>query len=272
MTAATHPLRMPSWQAVLREQFSTSLLVLRPFFYGAAAVLLFGDALLIKDVILGTRIPHPKPWNTLNVSFGPEESVIAVVFAIVLALLLWIDDDRARRAYHWSMPIARRRHAFLKIAAGWLAAMGLTIALIGNVLLLSAAAAHIQHQPAHLLGVLPWWTLLVPLTSVTVGYALASAACVGAQRPIVWVVGLPVLYFGLVTLCSSVALLKRFSSPILTLWSGRYGMSPMLGMVLGDSGQPAQGAVPQWLLTVAVWAAGALALLIFAANRPPETT
>ena len=273
MMAATKPLRTPAWQSVLREQVSTALLVLRPFFFAVIAVLFLGDALILSNEILAARIPHPVPVRGMNVSFGPEESIIAVCFAIILALLLWIDDDRAKRAYHWSMPVPRHQHAFLKVTAGWIAAMALTAAFIANVLLLSASVTHIQHRPLLLLGGLPWWTLLVPLTSVTVAYTFASAACVGAQRPIVWVGGLPVLFAGLVMLCSGVTVLRRFYAPLLTVWSGTYGISTILGDILhdaGDAGLLEHANVWRWMASIALWGACALTLLLLTANRPPE--
>jgi hypothetical protein len=123
-------------------------------------------------------------------------------------------------------------------------------------------------MPAGLSDRVEWWGWLVPFTSVTIAYLLGSAAAVGAQSPIVWIVGPPVLWAGAGIAAATLGL-SDASKAMLTLFSGEFGAAAAIG---GRVAQPDDwgrvlGMPSGWLGATAIWTTAALALLYLVSRR-----
>lgn len=141
--------------------------------------------------------------------FDPGEPLWGF-FAVLLPLAVWKGERRFGDTPLWSMPVDHRRHALLKVAAGWVwlmailgAALGwvtLTVLASGGILgvdevrLLvldpAGAAAGTPGAMASVNWSTPWWEWLLPFTSATAAYLLASTLMLATRRPLFWAAGL----------------------------------------------------------------------------------
>ena len=140
----------------------------------------------------------------------PPWGFFAVLAALLLPLVVWKCERRFGDTPLWSMPVDHRRHALLKVAAGWvwlLAILGaalvwatLTTLVSGGslgvdearLLVLDPAGA-IAGTPGAVESVnwtTPWWEWAFPFTSATAAYLLASTLILATARPVFWAAGL----------------------------------------------------------------------------------
>ena len=132
----------------------------------------------------------------VNFSYGPGITFALLWIALVTPLVMWRDEDPSQRAYHWSMPVSPVVHALARTFAGWCWLMIATaLLLIGHVAIV-AFTERITGVAQPYSKIASWWEWLIPFTSLTVAYLFASAAAVGARRPIVWLFGPMIIYFG----------------------------------------------------------------------------
>jgi hypothetical protein len=145
--------------------------------------------------------------------FDPGESnwsFFAVLAGLLLPLVVWKGERRFGDTPLWSMPVDHRRHALLKVAAGWVwlvAILGaalvwvtLTVLASGGVLgvdevrlLVHDPVAAVAGTPGAMESVnwsTPWWEWALPFTSATAAYLLASTLILATARPLFWAAGL----------------------------------------------------------------------------------
>ena len=204
--------RMPAMKTVWIEQLRVVGLAIRRESALAALVLGLGSLALIAfsrmpalQSIVGEEMgelvfdPGEPPW-----------AFIAVVAALLFPLEVWKGERRFGDTPLWSMPVDHRRHALIKVAAGWvwlLAILGaalvwvtLTVLASGGtlgvdevrVLILDpvGAAAGTPGAVESVRWTTPWWEWAFPFTSATAAYLVASTLVLATARPVLWATGL----------------------------------------------------------------------------------
>jgi hypothetical protein len=198
-TVSLHPL--PHARDVLREQVRAVGLALRLPAIAAAALIGVATLLTIAEFVTGGG----------RVDFAPELSLVPGIVGALLPIGVWTGEQRFGASLLWMLPVDRRRHALIKVAAGW-ACLVAGVALFvlwmlalafftgGNVLgeqLLQVLPSAIVPPPGTLdasaLHTVRWtpqpllW--LAPFTGATGAYLLASALALGTRHPLRWIVG-----------------------------------------------------------------------------------
>ena len=204
--------RMPAMKAVWMEQLRVVGLAIRR--EGALAGLV---ATLGSIAVIGfSRIPALQAMVNGEMSelvLSPGDaggSSLAVLMALLLPLVVWKGERRFGDTPLWSMPVDQRRHALLKLAAGWVWLLGIlgaalvwatltTLASGGSLgvnevrLLVLDPAGAIAGTPGAVESVnwtTPWWEWAFPFTSATAAYLVASTLWLATARPVFWAAGL----------------------------------------------------------------------------------
>lgn len=205
---------LPRLGAVLREQVHVTGLALR-----VPAMIAAG---LVALVTLWVALQGLN--RDLDVSINAWPTQIPGLVGALLPLAVWARDDRFGAAFLWTLPVDRRTHALTKVAAGWVWLM-VTVALfvLWLVAVTTAAGGRLLPETLQLVtreaavagpidpatlrsvrwtpGPLVW---LVPFTSATACYLLASAFALGSRFPLRWLLGVA-LAFVLVTVVGNAA-------------------------------------------------------------------
>lgn len=267
MTAISlHP--TPRWRSVAGEQVRAVGLHIR-----AAGVLLvatlavFGVLAIRYTVATKSTLYHSPP----NFGYTPESSVLVTYFALLIPALMWHDEKPSKRIYHRAMPMAGSNHALTRVFAGWLWTMAATALFLLFVVSIDELARRVGGFPFNSYRQIAAWQWLVPFTSASIAYALSSAAAVGTESPAVWVVGVPMLYWGLAYMLGMFGA-PHASAGMFKLFSGYLGAGASMGGTL--NGNPVPGQVPtpsisRWIEATALWGAAAAALLYTVSRRRP---
>lgn len=142
-------------------------------------------------------------------AFHPEQWVLPSLVGLLLTIGVWKGEDRFGSGFLWRLPVERRRHALVKVFAGWVLLMGavavfvlwlLGLALLsgGNILgeetlrFVDPGSFPVVGSPDPGAVQTVRWTpspllWLVPFTGATVLYLLTSALALGARRPLRWI-------------------------------------------------------------------------------------
>jgi len=204
--------RIPAMRAVWMEQLRVVGLAIRREAGLAALVVALGSmAVIAISRIPGLQAIFNEEMQELVV--GPRESgggVFAVLIALLLPLVVWKGERRFDDTPLWSMPVDHRRHALLKVAAGWvwlLAILGAVLVWVTFTTLVSGGTLGVDEirllvldpmgasagTPAAVESVnwtTPWWEWALPFTSASAAYLLASTLLVATARPLFWAAGL----------------------------------------------------------------------------------
>jgi len=141
---------------------------------------------------------------------GSPSVSLPVFAALLLPLVVWKGERRFGDTPLWSMPVDHRRHVLLKVAAGWVwllailgaalvwvtlttLASGGTLGVDETRLLVLDPAGAIAGTPGAVESVnwtTPWWEWVLPFTSATTAYLLASTLMLATARPLFWAAGL----------------------------------------------------------------------------------
>ena len=184
--------RMPAMKAVWGEQLRVVGLAIRREGTLAALVLALGSLALIAF----SRMPVLQAMVDGEVGqlvFDPGEppwGFFAVLAALLLPFVAWKGERRFGDTPLWSMPVDHRRHALLKVAAGWVWLLAiLSAALVWVTLTVLASGGTLGVDEVRLLvldpagaaagtpGAMesvnwttPWWEWALPFTSATAAY------------------------------------------------------------------------------------------------------
>jgi uncharacterized membrane protein YhdT len=183
--------------------------------------------------------------------------LIAVAWGFLWPFRVWRDEPPSRRGYHRAMPVERRRHDLLRVAAGavWLLA-------VSALLLVAALATALLSGHAGGLGALPATAWLAAFTAPLLVYLLVSIASVRCEHPAAWVWGTLALLAPLWSLLSLVGL-----GAAAVVVTGRLGLHLALG---GDGPNLALLSPPaftRWVAATLLWLALAAAGVWAAAAR-----
>ena len=256
-----HP--APSFRTVVREQVRAQGLMMRMAgaLFAAVMLLIAAACLRMAFVMKGAG---QGTGSMTNFTFSPQMSVIVSGLALLLPIMIWQDEDPARRVYHRAMPVAQPMHAFMKVLAGWLWLMAVIALFLTGMVIIPLLASRIAGggQPYH--PGFAWWEWLIPVTSATIAYVIASAAAVATRRPLIWIFGLPLLYGAAIDLLLRYGLLRvvRVMRKIAT---GYFGATAAM------SGQTEHAdsfaSLDRWLGSSVLWGVAAAALLYLVAKR-----
>jgi hypothetical protein len=262
--SAPHP--TPSWTAVVREQFRAVGASLRVELVVAGALMAGLSLLILLDHLHGGK----------SIDFAlVDMAAPMVVFAIFAPLGVWKGEEPSRRAYLWTLPVARSRHTLVKVFSGW----GWLMALVGTYLLWAVTMTLLtggdfgvggDHTQAvtqrHLppaerireLSLEPWmW--LVPFTGASVTYLAGTVVAVWTDRPWRWFAALAFVTVLVVQMVDAV-----FGAVNLTMngvTAGRYGLLTLI------TGLP---SAERWAGATLIWMSLALAGVVAAAHRHQE--
>jgi hypothetical protein len=207
------------------------------------------------------------PLDAMHVSFSPAISVVVVALALLLPLALWQDEPPAQRGYHLAMPVPASTHTLLRVLAGWVWLMLITVLYLTAFVTVPAIMGWVPGAlPVHV-HYASWWEWLVPFTTVTVAYVFASAAAVGARRPLIWLGGTVILFVGGVTLLRMLQM-PRAAATLLKGFAGYYGAAAaMAGQVDLEFGV---ASLSRWIGATTIWGLIGAALLFSVAHRRAE--
>ena len=288
----------PRPRDVLREQLRAVGLALRG--PGLAAAALLGVVTLAAAIrLLGARTA---------IDFHPELSMLPGMVGALLPIGVWKGEERFGAGVLWSLPVDRRRHALVRVGAGWVWLMAAVAVLVLSLLALSllSGGSVLAERTVRVLPALPVpappaldpaalravrWTpnallWLVPFTAATASYLLASALALGTRHPLRWIVGTllaPFLLFAFGDLTDAARLKTAIMRVLPRLFEGPYGIDTLftaraeslhteVRLTTGETVGVWRDLpdVAQWALTTLLWTgAGALALWA-AASRHRE--
>lgn len=241
-----------------------------------------------------------------RIAFHPEYSALPGLFGLLFPVGVWLGEDRAGTGFFWTLPVDRRLHALVRVAAGWAWLMGtvalfvawllaLALATGGNVLgeetrlvlpsfsfstaaFDPSAVQRVQQTPIAL-----FW--LVPFSAATTAYFFANALALGTRHPARWIAG-AVLAFFLVVAVADLADAVQTSSlerVLDALFRGPYGIDTLLTarteslqvsamLTTGESVVlwRALPSINQWMTATALWMSAGAMLLWLAASRHRE--
>jgi hypothetical protein len=106
---------MPSTRAVVRAQVRASRIALRAEAIVFAALLLVIVVMAIAAALRTRQLVN----SHLQIDYEPSAMIPIVLTAFFMPLAVWRAEDRARRAYHWSMPVETSWHTLLRVYGGW---------------------------------------------------------------------------------------------------------------------------------------------------------
>ncbi|HYW32570.1 MAG TPA: hypothetical protein VE869_13820 [Gemmatimonas sp.] len=192
-----------------------------------------------------------------------EPSALPSIIGALLAIAVWVREERFGPGFLWTLPVDRSRHALIKVLAGWLWLMAgvalfalsvMVLALVydGGVLpvrslqvLIAPVTSQEPLDPAALRT--EQWApgpliVLVPFVSATATYLLASAFMVGVRHPLRWIVG-AVVTFPVASAISHVG-----SRMLGMLWMTHLPERAVTGLLEGRYGLEALVTLRTWSL------------------------
>ncbi|MDQ2889442.1 MAG: hypothetical protein M3R65_02665 [Gemmatimonadota bacterium] len=278
-TTSLHP--VPSTRSVAIEQFRAVGIAVRKeaIFYICALVVI--GALVTAN---GLHFVQTHPQANLHAG-NPAQfnyGIVGVFPLILLALLypfaVWKNEDPARRAYHWAMPIARGPHTLLKVAAGW-AWLMIAVAVYLLFIIVVGALLSLIRGDAFALGTASGWEWLAAFTAPTLMFLLASIAVIGSDHAWRWIAG---TYFGYWIV---VGLLFAFGMPEVSqalgaIVNGTYGLNAALvgashegqrGLTVGVTRETMNSfRMSAWIVAMPLWALGAAVAVVLVSYRHRE--
>ena len=188
-------------------------------------------------------------------------SLALAIWGLVWPFRVWRDEPPSRRGYHWAMPVDRRRHDLLRVAAGaiWLGVVAVGVAAAAVVA--AVAAGH-----AGRLGALPIPVWLSLFTAPLILYLAASIPAVRTERPALWTWGA----VGVLPIVASLGATRAFAF-LNGLFFGRLGLvAAFAGCVPAVPPHFAPPSLGRWAAATLLWLAVAAAGVWAAASTRPR--
>ncbi|MFI5228224.1 MAG: hypothetical protein ACHQWU_04095 [Gemmatimonadales bacterium] len=250
---------MPSTRAVVRAQIRASRIALRGEAIVFAALLFVVFVLSILAALRTRQLINAH----LAIDYEPSAMIPIVLAAFFMPLAVWRAEDRARRAYHWSMPVEAWSHTLLRVYGGWVWIMAAAAIYIVVIHLMGLAAGAITGEWPRYDAF--WWEYLLAFTGVTVAYLLSSALVVGSAHPWRWVLGIGLALLGGAMISSGLHL-PWLGRAINSMFRGYAGLK----IALWGADDACADGVGQWAVATAFWLAIGALLVVYASRRHPE--
>ena len=265
----------PGWRTVAFEQMRTVRLFLRRT--GLLLLALYSAGILVSIRmayhVIDLRLENPRAAH-VNFTFSPATSILITLFAFLLPFGVWQGEDPSRRTYHWMMPVARHTHTLTRVLAGWVWLMAATFLYLLVSIVIVEITQRITGEPQSYGPAFAAWEWLVPFTVGTLAYMFVSAAAVGSQQPIAWIVGVIALYVLLIYLLT-MAGYPDAAQKVASVYSGEYGgRAAILGRIeaFDSVHRQAYSSLARWLGSAAIWGAMSAALLAWVSYRRPTSS
>lgn len=270
-TTSLHP--TPSTRTVVIEQFRAVGLALRTesFFFVGALVLL---GIVVAASTIRTLNEHPGVGFHMGFAYGVSGAVPIVMMALLVPFGVWRAEDPARRAYHWTMPVARGPHTLVKFLSGWAWLMMATVVYLLFIVLLATIISMLSGQPNRVASG-PAWEWVVAFSATSLAYLLVSIAVIGSDHAWRWVGGLFLGFWVLVGVFSSFGMLDA-SNILLSLWDGAYGLKAALFGIMTVTGRNFRGqlmsglSMGNWIIAMPLWIAGSAVAVTLVSYRHRE--
>lgn len=165
-------------------------------------------------VILGVPTLLAAVWQARlqeSMTLDPSEGYgwMLALAGVLFPLAVWKDEARFGDSQLWLLPCDSRRHALLKVGAGWVTLMGfvaVAVAWIVTVVLVTGGSLGEQETRLLVLDralaeagaaggtatvhwITPAWQWIVPFTAATAAYLIGSALLLATPRPWWWLGG-----------------------------------------------------------------------------------
>ncbi|MEO7101699.1 MAG: hypothetical protein ABI311_00040 [Gemmatimonadaceae bacterium] len=255
-----HP--TPNARAVVTEQFRAVGLAVRTEAYFYLGALLVIAILVIVSTI---RSVHMFPASSHHsFVYGVGVPVPIQVIAFLIPFGVWRSEDPARRAYHWTMPVARGPHTIVKFLCGWAWLMFATVVYLLSVVLLAVGISLITGEPNRV-ATGAGWEWLVAFTAPTILYLLASIAVIGSDHAWRWIGGLFLAFWVLIGVSASFGL-PELSLALRSIWDGAYGLRTALVGLENKDGP----IMNSWLVAMPLWIIGSAIAVTIASYRHRE--
>ncbi len=267
-----HP--TPSSRTVAIEQFRAVGLALRTealFFVGTLIVL---AALMIGSTIHAMQT-HPAGQFHTGFTYGAPVTIPIFLMAFLIPFGVWRAEDPARRAYHWSMPVARGPHTIAKLLSGWAWMMIAAVLYLAFIVALAAIIPMITGEISRE-GPTAGWEWAVAFTAPTLAYLLTSIAVIGSDHAWRWIGGLYIGYWVLIGVLFAFGM-QEVSHTLRAIVDGAYGLNAALIGSAHDSASMRGGAVrirslsmANWLIAMPLWIIGSGIAVTIASYRHRE--
>lgn len=266
-----HP--TPSPRTIMGEQVRAVGLALR------TEAILFVSALIVFAVILiaaAMRFAHAPQAVGSHMAYQYQLGGAIPMFLVGLLFPLgvWRSEDPARRAYHWSMPIARGAHTVMKMLAGWLWLMMATaVFLLFNIGLASAVSLITGQTVSQ--SAAPAWIFIAAFTAPTIGYLLTSIPVIGSNHPWRWIGGVVIGLAVLIAAFRSFGM-QEVSDALNAIFNGTYGLNAgLLGLTpSGNRGMTREAIqlvqLHTWIAAMPLWLIGSAIAAVFTSYRYRE--
>ena len=284
MTATSlHP--TPSDGTIATEEFRAVRLALRTeMIFFIAALLLFA-ALVIGSAIRFVHT-HEEPASRMGFRYDTAGAIPMFLVGLLIPFGVWRSEDPSRRAYHWSMPVARGPHTIMKLLAGWGWLMIGTAVYLLFIVGIATAVGGITGEPAWD-GTTPAWAWIAAFTTPTIGYLLTSIAVIGSDHPWRWIGGILIGYGVLMGVFKSFGM-EDLAIALKTISDGRLGIQTALfgtitdaarTMVVGGGGAAHQRMTIEmadslkmstWILAMPLWIIASAIAVTIASYRHRE--
>jgi hypothetical protein len=260
--------RVPASRAVLVEQIRAVGLATRRELLAVAAPL---GALVLAVAAARLAPSISLQMDAESIGLNPEDlGYLALFVGLAFPLAVWKGEAPFGDTQLWSLPVDRRRHALIKVGAGWPWLMGLIatgIFCFALAALLSGGSVGVSGTRPLLLDAAgtteaipwstPWWQWAIPFTAATAAYLLATALILGTEHPWRWVAGLW-LGFLAIGLAGEVTEIAWIEEPVLLLLDGTdYALTGGVEALRGRVVVPGDEAIWGWhgLPTLGRWGA-----------------
>lgn len=282
--------RPPLLRDVAAEQLRVVGLAVRREATATAALL---AAISILTLSYAWRIGETLSFDGVDDVAGL--ALLAAAVALVAPMAVWKGEERFGSSPLWFLPVDHRRHALLKVGAGWAWLMVAVAAAILWIFLLTrlgggrfgaGEAVFVLGAPEisgarSIVWTTPWWQWAAVSTGATAAYLLGSAFLIGTRHPWKWLVGMSLGLFLLVMLVDALQWRTGpFDLVMERLVLGRYGADVLLTggtetletaarlpsgeAVMAWRRLPSAG---EWALATLLWNGIGLAALVAAASR-----
>jgi hypothetical protein len=270
-----HP--TPSSRAVAVEQFRAVGLALK-----TEAILFISALIVLSGIIIANAVrfvqTHPEGHMQMGFTYRAEGVVPIFLVALLIPFGVWRAEDPSRRAYHWSMPVARGPHTIAKLLSGWLWMMIAVALYLLCIIILGRIIPAIVGEAGRP-GVTPGWEWVAAFTAATLAYLLTSIAVIASNHPWRWIGGLVIGYSVLV------AVLNAFGMPevgrmLQMISDGAYGFKAALVGATQDGSRGVTTGITRetmralrfstWLVAMPLWIIGSGIAVTIASYRHRE--
>jgi hypothetical protein len=264
-STSLHP--TPSSRTVATEQFRAVGLALRTEMFFFIAVLILFSVLIIGNTIHGVQTRPPGQWRT-GFSYGAPVATPMFLMALLIPFGVWRAEDPSRRAYHWSMPVARGPHTIAKVFAGWAWLMIAAVVYLLFVIALALILPRITGEVSRF-GDAGAWEWIVAFTAPTLGYLLTSIAVIGSDHAWRWIGGLFLGYWVLIGSLTAFGM-QDAGQTVRAITAGAYGLNAATIGAARDAASASSAhmvvrglSMSNWLVAMPLWIiASAIAVTI----------